>query len=302
LKQTIHIINVSGGKDSTAVYLLALERGVPFRAVFADTGNEHEATYEFVRRLHERTGGPEVEWIRADFSTEIAQRREYILREWPLKGVPEADVQRAAAAMVPTGNPFLDLCIWKGRFPSTMARFCTQELKVIPVLEQIILPLEPTKNRVIQWLGVRADESPDRAKAPWWNRDDTGAMLWRPILRWTAADVFAFHRKHGLDPNPLYREGMGRVGCMPCINCRKGELKNIADRFPSEIERIREWEGIVARASKRSAATFFAPIVDGVPNQVDEVVEWSRTSRGGRQFQLGLDMATGCRSEYGLCE
>ena len=31
-----HLVNVSGGKDSTAVYLRALELGRPFRAVFAD--------------------------------------------------------------------------------------------------------------------------------------------------------------------------------------------------------------------------------------------------------------------------
>lgn len=28
-----HIVNISGGKDSTACYLLALQRGKPFRAV-----------------------------------------------------------------------------------------------------------------------------------------------------------------------------------------------------------------------------------------------------------------------------
>lgn len=39
-----HLVNVSGGKDSTATYLLGLESGRDFRAVFADTGNEHELT------------------------------------------------------------------------------------------------------------------------------------------------------------------------------------------------------------------------------------------------------------------
>jgi len=49
-----HLVSVSGGKDSTATYLLALESGRPFRAVFADTGNEHELTLEYVARLAER--------------------------------------------------------------------------------------------------------------------------------------------------------------------------------------------------------------------------------------------------------
>lgn len=43
-KNTRHVVSVSGGKDSTATYLLALEyTGGDFDAVFADTGNEHEA-------------------------------------------------------------------------------------------------------------------------------------------------------------------------------------------------------------------------------------------------------------------
>ncbi|HBO1242466.1 DUF3577 domain-containing protein [Pseudomonas aeruginosa] len=77
-----HLVNASGGKDSTATYLLALESGRPFRAVFADTGNEHELTYEYIQRLHERTGGPKVEVVRADFSRELAQHKSYLLREW----------------------------------------------------------------------------------------------------------------------------------------------------------------------------------------------------------------------------
>ena len=46
-----HLVNVSSGKDSTATYLRAMELGRPFCAVFADTGHEHEWTYEFVDRL-----------------------------------------------------------------------------------------------------------------------------------------------------------------------------------------------------------------------------------------------------------
>lgn len=41
----VNIISVSGGKDSTALYLLAIEFfGKDFIPVFADTGNEHPVT------------------------------------------------------------------------------------------------------------------------------------------------------------------------------------------------------------------------------------------------------------------
>ena len=90
-----HLVNVSGGKDSTATYLRALELGRPFRAVFADTGHEHEWTYEFVDRLADRTGGPKVEIVRADFARQMAGKREYIAKHWPKEGISPEIVQAA---------------------------------------------------------------------------------------------------------------------------------------------------------------------------------------------------------------
>lgn len=305
-----HLVSVSGGKDSTVVYLLALESGRPFRAVFADTGNEHELTYEYIAQLHTRTGGPKVEVVKADFSRQLAVHREYVLREWPKQGIADEIVQEAARLHEPTGNPFLDLCISKGRFPSRMAQFCTWELKEIPITTHMVLPMLK-QGPVLQWLGIRAAESQKRARDPRFNRHDSGSYLWRPILRWSVEDVWAMHRKHGIAPNPLYAQGMGRVGCMPCINCRKSELRNIADQFPEHIDRIRRWEDVVSRANKRRSATFFPAVTDptnidrlGPYSRIDQLVEWSRTARGGRQFDLFFQQQAGggCTSDLALCE
>jgi 3'-phosphoadenosine 5'-phosphosulfate sulfotransferase (PAPS reductase)/FAD synthetase len=305
-----HLVNVSGGKDSTAVYLLALESGRPFRAVMADTGNEHPITLEYVSRLHERTGGPAIEVVRADFSRQLTQHRAYVLAEWPKQGIPQAIVDRAAALHEPTGIPFLDLCISKGRFPSRMAQFCTEELKSIPITTQIVGPMLKA-GAVLQWLGIRAEESRNRSRQPRFNRRESGSMLWRPIFRWKVAEVWTQHTRHGLHPNPLYAMGMGRVGCMPCVNCRKDELRSIADRFPEHIERIAEWEEVVSQANKRRSATFFPAVTDptdtdrpGTYSRIHQLVEWSRTTRGGRQYGLFFDgqAGSGCTSDLGLCE
>lgn len=309
-RQTQHLVSVSGGKDSTATYLLALESGRPYRAVFADTGNEHELTYEYVARLHERTGGPKVETVRADFTRQLAIHREYVLREWPKQGIDDEIVQEAARLHAPTGNPYLDLCISKGRFPSRMAQFCTGELKEIPITTQIVGPMLK-RGRVLQWLGVRAEESAHRARQPRFNRHESGSVLWRPIFRWSIEDVWAQHRRHGLRPNPLYAIGMRRVGCLPCINCRKDELRRIADRFPAHIDRVRRWENVVSAANKRRSATFFPAVTDptdadrpGTYSRIDALVAWSRTTHGGRQFALFFDEQPGggCTSDLGLCE
>ncbi len=313
-----NIISVSGGKDSTALLLLAIERQPEnMQAVFADTGNEHEQTYDYVRYLEQATGVP-IRWVKADFTRQIAGKREFVLTKWALQGVAQEHIDRAASALVPTGIPFLDLCIWKGRFPSTKAAFCSEELKRTPIINQVQKPLMTTGDDVVSWQGVRRDESLRRSLLTEHEVkliEANGAVLsnYRPILDWKAEDCFAMHRKHGIKHNPLYEQGMGRVGCMPCINCRKDELLEISKRFPDAIDRIREWESAVQAASKRNGATFFSAANHGdnltveqaveIAN-IDKIVEWSQTGRGGKTFdwiRIESD-SPACSSIYGLCE
>ena len=302
-----NIISVSGGKDSTALLLLAIERGAEnLSAVFADTGNEHQITLDYVQYLSENVFP--IRTVRADFSRQIAGKK-----EWEDKGVPQAAIDRAASALVPTGNPFLDLCIWKGRFPSTKAAFCSEELKRNPIIRQVQSPAMDAGDDVRSWQGVRRDESLNRKFLIEQELKFThanGAELWnyRPILDWTAEDAFAMHRKHGINHNPLYEMGMGRVGCMPCINCRKDELLEISKRFPEVIDRIAQREDAVKQASKRQGATFFAAPSNNsewsATQTINVFVEWSKTSRGGKQFDFLRIQNEGpqCSSIYGLCE
>ena len=312
----INIISMSGGKDSTALALLALERKTEnLRFVFADTGHEQAQTYNYLDYL-ESALDIKIERVKADFSRQIKVRRKNLQDRWSKDGIPQDRIDGALEVIKETGNPFLDLLMLKGRFPSTRARFCSSELKHIPI-SNIILEELDKGNEVYSWQGVRAEESPSRAKLDELEAVGGGLFNYRPILKWTWEEVFAMHDKHQTKPNPLYKQGMGRVGCMPCIHCKKSELKAIASRFPEEIERVSEWERLTALASKRGMASFFSP--DKTPQgrdinarsegvvpmpQVWEVVEWSKTGRGGRMMDLFADEEAeiSCSSEYGLCE
>lgn len=316
-----NIVSVSSGKDSTATLLVALACGAPnLRAVFADTGNEHELSLRYLDYLEQATGVT-IERRCADFSSRIARKRAFIAIKWRAQGVPERIVEQALQVLQPTGNPFLDLCLWKGRFPSRMAQFCTEELKRNVIVEQVMLPLMDGKNMILSWQGVRADESEARRYLAESEEVGGGLYNYRPILKWDVTAVFEAHRAAGIKPNPLYSQGMGRVGCMPCINCRKGELREIAARFPDHIDRLAHWEDLVSQASKRQAASFFAfdkirtskdaaslgsDALVAAASSIRQAVEWSRTTRGGIQYDLmasdGETDASACSSAYGLCE
>ena len=306
-----NVISVSGGKDSTALLLLAKDREAEnLQAVFADTGNEHPQTYEYIQYLSD-TVHP-VRTIKADFSEQIKKKRDYVRNKWPEKGVPEEKIQRALAVLHPTGIPFLDLCIWKGIFPDTFFRFCSKMLKRDVLFEQAHMPLTDLGDDVWSWQGVRADESPKRANLP--ELEEVGGGLWnyRPILQWTADQCFEMHDRHGIKPNPLYTQGMARVGCMPCIHERKDSLLEISKRFPEVIERIAEWERIVSEANPTRGSTFFSTTKIGVSSEnislatggIEANVEWAKTSRGRWQYDMFRinDEPSTCSSIYGLCE
>jgi 3'-phosphoadenosine 5'-phosphosulfate sulfotransferase (PAPS reductase)/FAD synthetase len=218
--------------------------------------------------------------------------------------------RRALAAMHPSGNAFLDLCMWKGRFPSRKAQFCTQELKTA-MLVQYQQALVEAGHRVVSWQGVRRDESANRRNAKLFERLQPRTYAYRPLVEWTALQVFGSLAANDIEPNKLYRLGMSRVGCMPCINVAKGELREIASRWPEVIDRITEWEQIVGACAKQGLSTFMVDAHQAKDRRqifadlnIRARVEWAKTTRGGKQYDLlaNNEELKACASAYGLCE
>lgn len=336
-RKVIHVGSVSSGKDSQATMLLMIERvGVEnCRFVCADTGNEDAAVWEHLDYLRKKLGIL-IDVLRADFSQQIAAKRVFIAndqrtgRKYKTIKIPtgESDAdgrplfrlkkvgpgrrvrwsnkakRRALSVLRPSGNPYLDLCMWKGRFPSRKAQFCTEELKTNMLVEYQMVLMDQGF-RVISWQGVRRDESENRKNAKLFERIGRGLYAFRPIILWTAQQTVDYSRARGIELNKLYAEGFDRVGCMPCINCGKKEINNIALRRPEEIQRLAEWERLVAMASKRGLASFFPdPDRDAHLDKrgIVKVVQWAKTTHGGRQFNLIPETdAKSCSSSYGLC-
>lgn len=296
---TFRVVSVSGGKDSTALYLWAIENwGHDFSAVFADTGHEHPVTYNYLRNLPAASKGPAINWVKADFKERV--KRRYLNTETKRSDGAQAFINRNRAWLesvdYSSGNPFLDLIMWKGRVPAAKSQFCTEHLKLEPIKEFI------ESNRgdleVINYVGIRAAESPRRAKMPekefskYFDCD-----VYRPLLKWSEQDVFDQLKRHAVAPNPLYEAGFSRVGCFPCIHARKGELARLPEWAWKKLE---EWEKIIGRS-------WFPPgTVPGIVIPTTEQArQWSKTSRGGRQIDMMAPDASdvpSCMSTWGTCE
>jgi len=271
-------LGISGGKDSTAALLwLINESGCPrekIRVTFCDTGNEHQFTYDYIAMLSEKV-----------FPVEMIK--------------PLLD--------------FYELAKKKGRFPSVKARFCTQELKIFPS-QRYVLVLMRDGAKILLLTGVRASESAKRAELPEFEWDDFYACdMYRPLLKWSLDDVWAFLAKYSIPRNPLYDLGATRVGCLPCIMSRKAEIRMIAKNFPERIDMIRRAETDTGRIStfyprkyvplgyRSLEITTHDGEIMRVPT-IDDVVSWSKTARGGRNYNFDFDTPMMCSSNLGACE
>lgn len=109
-------------------------------------------------------------------------------------------------------------------------RYCTSEMKTHPITA--MLRRRFPGEVVINVTGIRRDESRRRAKSAIAEMDRSGRLWnWRPILDWSADDVFAFIARHGLQPHPAYFEfGMSRVSCRFCIMSSLADLAAAAAR------------------------------------------------------------------------
>lgn len=291
----LHILSLSGGKDSVAAALHLVEMQIPHRRVFMDTGWEHPDLYDHLDYLAGILGP--IERISAP------------LPDLPADLLPEVEAIEAVLGI--SRSPFVRRCVKRAMFPSRRRRWCTQELKVHPFLRWV----EQLDADIVNIVGIRAEESAARSRLP--ERElMPGAEhieVWRPLIRWTEADVIAIHQRHNVRPCPLYLRGSLRVGCWPCIQANKPELQQLA-KDDQRLTAIRMLEQLVARLDRESdepadnAPTLFQQSLRNADGRrpcvpIDDVIEWAQTKHGGRQMTIDTSWGreAGC-VRWGMCE
>lgn len=128
-------------------------------------------------------------------------------------------------------------------WPSSAARFCTSDQKtgqVVKLMTQLVKDSGVTGRpvRILNALGIRAEESPARAKKCAYGPDSASngkreVVRWLPIFDWTTTQVWDAIKASGVAWHPAYDLGMTRLSCVFCVFASKADLTIAAKANPA---------------------------------------------------------------------
>jgi 3'-phosphoadenosine 5'-phosphosulfate sulfotransferase (PAPS reductase)/FAD synthetase len=206
---------ISGGKDSTAMLLLMLERGMPIDAViYADTGMDFPEMGAHIEKLDEllcRERGIHINTV------QHPKGFEWMVFEEP-KVVPSSIEKRLERGIPAYGNGW----------PGPRMRWCTGHLKT-KLVDKAIGQLKGERN-AIQYVGIAADEA-KRCK------DDKHKRY--PLVEWgiTEEQALQICYDRGFDWDGLYKI-YSRCSCWCCPLQRIGELRKLRQYHPDLWRRL----------------------------------------------------------------
>ena len=236
-------INHSGGKDSQAMTIL-LSRLVPRDQLIV---------------VHAPLG--EVEWP----GTVL-----HIENTIP-PGVP------LIMAPVTSGKTLLEQVEERGMWPSSSARWCTSGAKRGPIERELrrYLKAHPRfEGRLVNALGLRRDESRDRARRIPWRRNERMSVAgrevfdWLPVFELTTENVFRVIAEAAQSPHPVYSFGLTRCSCSFCIFASRSDLRRAAELRPDLYAKYARLERRIAHTL--SPTRKYLPELTGIP--VDSAV------------------------------
>jgi 3'-phosphoadenosine 5'-phosphosulfate sulfotransferase (PAPS reductase)/FAD synthetase len=153
--------------------------------------------------------------------------------EWPgTRALAQEQAEHYGLDFVAVSRPQGDLLEHieqRGMFPSPTVRFCTSDHKrgqIDKILTQLAHRSRQAgvwRCRILNCLGMRAQESPARARLPAFGYDVRASNgrrhvdTWLPLHGWTVEQVWERIRASGVRHHPAYDLGMPRLSCCFCI-------------------------------------------------------------------------------------
>jgi 3'-phosphoadenosine 5'-phosphosulfate sulfotransferase (PAPS reductase)/FAD synthetase len=135
--------------------------------------------------------------------------------------------------IVKAGKTFWDMVDRRQNWPSPQYRQCTSDLKVGPIDKFIRHHIKDNglNGKVINAMGIRAEESSNRAKKNPWKFSTKNSRAgrqwydWNPIFKHSVYDVFKVIKDADQVPHWAYLKGMTRLSCCFCIMSNKRDLR-----------------------------------------------------------------------------
>jgi 3'-phosphoadenosine 5'-phosphosulfate sulfotransferase (PAPS reductase)/FAD synthetase len=218
-----HIVNISGGKDSTAlaIHLKNNYPNLPAEYVFCDTGCELPETYEYLEKLEILLGKPVIRIDALDL----------------------LNIEKK-----PGRNPF-DIWLREvyGSFlPSPRMRWCTRTLKIQPFEKYV------GAGRAYSYIGIRYDENREGyvSRKPPVISDKPNIMPVYPFKedKIGLAQVTKILEESGIG-FPKYYEWRSRSGCYFCFYQQIGEWQGLKEHHAELFEKAKQYEK--TKGSKR---------------------------------------------------
>ena len=175
----------------------------------------------------------------------------------------------------------------KRGWPRQGLQFCTQHLKIEPTIN-LLREIDPGRTST-GIIGVRREESRNRANFPEWSEQDE-RKCWAPLVDYTEAMRDELLQRAGIEPLPHRSDE-----CFPCVNSNRADIRRLS------VERIKEIAAIeksLGHTSKGNPRTMFRPYRYMGATGIVEIARWAKSERG--QFDLDDgNGSSGC--EAGRC-
>lgn len=245
------IVNFSGGKDSLAYLLLALDATENVECFFMNSGQELPGTEDYVRKRCHEFG------VTLNISHPAKDR----IQHKP-GGIPQF------VCLLP------DYIRWWRYWPTEVRRYCATWLKHRPCrvycrkkwgLETLfkVVGIRTDESSVRKWkYGSRWAAKKYRGKYVRPDSEHSGSFLVFPILDWTREDVIDFLEARGVEIHEGYKL-FGMSGCKWCPVAKPEQIYAVGQKYPEIYQELLEVEAELEAPAWKHKRLWLKNVLEG---------------------------------------